>query len=203
MRSVAAPLICDHDGRRTAGAGPVHGRMRTHDKMNDDPAEQLEALHPACFGWALACCRWDREEAAEVLQTAYLKVLDGRARFDHRSSLRTWLFGVIHRTAAEHRRGRRLRNLATVRWLNGRPRPAPTSSPEAQAGDAETALALSAALRALPARQREVLHLVFYQDLTVETAALVLGISAGSARTHYHRGKVRLRQTLPTEERRP
>ncbi|HYL05284.1 MAG TPA: RNA polymerase sigma factor [Thermoanaerobaculia bacterium] len=164
--------------------------------MSGDPAQQLEELHPASFGWALACCRWDREEAEEVLQTTYLKVLDGRARFADRSSFRTWLFAVIHRTAAERRRGQWLRQLATARWLNGHVRQAPAATPEAVAGGSEDALVLRQALRELPARQREVLHLVFYQDLTVEAAARVLGISVGSARTHYHRGKETLRRAL-------
>jgi len=164
--------------------------------MSADSAQQLEDLHPASFGWALACCRWNREEAEEVLQTAYLKVLDGKARYAGRSSFRTWLFAVIHRTAAERRRSRWLRLLATARWLDGHPRPAPAATPEALAGESEATLALRLALRELPARQREVLHLVFYHDLTVEAAAQVLGISAGSARTHYHRGKAALRRAL-------
>jgi hypothetical protein len=48
---------------------------------------ELEALHPAGFGWALGCCRWDHQEAADVLQAVYVKVLEGKARFDGRSSL--------------------------------------------------------------------------------------------------------------------
>jgi RNA polymerase sigma factor (sigma-70 family) len=177
-------------------APPAAGGSGRTDAMSDQPVRQLEELHPACFGWALACCRWDREEAEEVLQTTYLKVLDGRARFDNRSSLRTWLFAVIHRTAAERRRGRWLRLLATARWLDGRPQPAAVPTPEGRAGESETARALRRALRALPERQREVLHLVFYQDLTVVEAARVLRISPGSARTHYHRGKARLQRGL-------
>ena len=53
-----------------------------------DPTEaqrELEQLHPASFGWAMACCQRERELAEDVLQTAYLKVLDGRARFDGRT----------------------------------------------------------------------------------------------------------------------
>ena len=43
--------------------------------------------------------------------------------------------------------------------------------------------------------------LVFYQELSVAEAASVLGISVGTARTHYQRGKQRLRELLAGEER--
>ncbi len=53
---------------------------------------------------------------------------------------------------------------------------------------------------ALTARQREILHLVFYQELSVQEAAEVLGMPVGTARTHYERGKTRLRAMLAGEE---
>src|SRR5437762_2377315 len=68
---------------------------------------ELEALHTECWGWALACCARDSELAEDALQTAYLRVLTGRARFDGRSSLRTWVFGVIRMTAIEEGRRKR------------------------------------------------------------------------------------------------
>ncbi len=64
----------------------------------------IERYHVECFGWALACCGRNRAEAEDVLQTSYLKILDGRAKFDERSSVKTWMFGVIRRTSAEERR---------------------------------------------------------------------------------------------------
>lgn len=161
-------------------------------RLEDDLAE----LHAASFGWALGCCNGDRGEAEDVLQAAYLKVLDGRARFDGGSAFKTWLFAVIRRTAAEKRRSRWMRALALDRWLTGRAQPAPVPDPERLASRSEAALRLRESLRVLPARQRELLHLVFYQDLSLEEAAQVVGVSLGSARTHYHRAKLRLRRLL-------
>jgi RNA polymerase sigma-70 factor (ECF subfamily) len=157
---------------------------------------ELEGLHAASFGWALWCCEQRREEAEEVLQTAYLKVMEGAARFDGRSSLRTWFFGVIRRTAGERRRRRWVRDQLLVRWFTREPASVPVPDPEAQASGSQSSRELRKALAALPARQQQVLHLVFYQDLTVEEASRVLNVSLGTARTHFARGKAQLRNLL-------
>jgi RNA polymerase sigma factor (sigma-70 family) len=161
---------------------------------------ELGQLHSASFGWALWCCDHRREEAEEVLQTAYLKVMEGSARFDGNSSLRTWFFGVIRRTAWEQRRRRWLRDQLLGRWFARESAPAAEPDPEATASGSESNRALREALAELPARQREVLHLVFYQDLTVEEASRVLKISLGTARPHFARGKAQLRERLAQQE---
>jgi RNA polymerase sigma-70 factor (ECF subfamily) len=66
----------------------------------------------------------------------------------------------------------------------------------------ERAATLKDALAMLPDRQREVLHLVFYQGLTVREAAEVMEVSLGTARVHYHRGKEKLRALLADAEKR-
>src|SRR5712692_5356247 len=122
-----------------------------------DLTAELEQLHAAAFGWAMSCCDWDRSAAEDVLQASYLKLLDGRARFGGRSSLRTFVFGVIARTAREARRRSALR-----RWL---PLAALVLGPEMEDGrpDPATAFAradetarLVRALGRLSGRQRQV-----------------------------------------------
>ncbi len=163
-----------------------------------DLDEELLQHNRAAFGWALACCRWDRATAEDVLQTAYLKVLDGRARYRGTSEFRAFLFGVIRRTAMEERRRRAIRAALTL-GLSALEQPSDSSNGLEPIVRDETSRRLLGALEQLSARQREVLHLVFYQHLTIAAAAEVLGISLGSARVHYERGKAQLRQLLGEE----
>jgi RNA polymerase sigma factor (sigma-70 family) len=161
-----------------------------------DPLEaELAALHPASFGWALACCGRDRSAAEDVLQEAYFKILDGRARFRGHSTFKTWLFGVIRLTAREHSRWSILRLFRTSDPAGAPGSSAPTEiadsrpAPESEAVLRERAEQVARALARLPERQREVLHLVFYEDLSISEAAAVMGVSLGTARQHYERGK--------------
>ena len=164
-----------------------------------DPSRELERHHADCWGWALTCCAGNRIDAEEVLQTSYLKVLDGRAVYRARSNYRTWLFGVIRMTAIEHRRRQAVRRFLTGTPLGMTDTADPGAGAEMQIERSESSRMLLRALGQLAERQREVLHLVFYQELTIEQAAGVMHISIGTARTHYERGKARLRELLASE----
>ena len=163
--------------------------------------EELEKLHSASFGWALSCCRRDHAEAEEVLQTVYLKILEGKARYRGESSLKTWLFAVIRKTAIGEYRKRLVRSLV---FLGSSERHgtgvSPADAPTTLLEKSELQKQFRVALAKLPARQREALHLVFYEDLSLSEAANVMGISIGSARQHYERGKKHLREWLSHTE---
>ena len=156
---------------------------------------ELEKLHPASFGWALSCCRQDRSDAEEVLQMVYLKILQGKAVYRGESKLQTWLFAVIRKTAISERRKHLLRNLNSI--VNARNNS--EIEIESEFDRSEMQRRFQQALAQLPARQRETLHLVFYQDLSLSEAADVMNVSVGSVRRHYERGKKRLREALDRE----
>ena len=156
---------------------------------------ELEKLHQASFGWALSCCRHNHSEAEEVLQMVYLKILQGKACYRGECKLQTWLFAVIRKTAIGERRRHVLHMLKSIAVSNSNS----DAQPEVNFERSEMQQRFHQALAGLPVRQRETLHLVFYQDLSLSEAAEVMNISVGSARRHYERGKKRLREALDRE----
>ena len=166
----------------------------------DELKSVLEEHHRSSFGWAMACCRRDPAEAEEVLQIVYLKVLEGKARFNGAASLKTWLFAVIRKTAADQRRKNLLRAVTMIKAAERGTTADRAAHPDESAYQAELQSMFRRALARLSRRQREALELVFYHELKIEEAAAVMGVSLGSARTHYERGKSRLRQLLEESE---
>lgn len=163
--------------------------------MDSEITDKLESLHPDAFGWALHCCSGDFGCAEEALQNAYLKLTAGRVRFAGKSSFKTWWFGVIRLTAMEQIRRRRshesLLGRLIASWTG-----VDQGDPARHVELGDEVARLRMALKRLPARQAETLHLVFYQGLTLADAAHVMGIGIGSVRQHYERGKTRLRELL-------
>ncbi len=85
---------------------------------------------------------------------------------------------------------------APAAWSDATSAPSPArrgARRPALAGDDDRVLA---ALRSLPDRQREVLALRYYLDLSEAEIAATLGISAGSVKTHAHRGLATLAERL-------
>jgi len=139
--------------------------------------------------------------AEDILQTAYAKVLSGRASFGHRSNFKTWLFAVIRRTGQEVHRREAIRRLFLGRLRDFAELSTQILSPADEADRDGTAARLRHHTSALPRRQNEVLILVFYHDLTLAETAETLGISLGSVRRHYERGKANLRKCLHNDRR--
>lgn len=166
-------------------------------------AEAVARWQSEVWGWALCCCQRDRELARDALQAAYQAVLQGRARYVARAAahqqpgaaegaLRAWWWGVVRNTARQACRRQQWR-----RWFVGTPLVEETVATDgAEPSGNDWRPLLVSALHSLPERQREVLHLVFYEGRTLDEAAHCLGLHPGTARQHYERGKARLRTHL-------
>lgn len=169
--------------------------MRDDDALDNNPhvsRTELEALHGELFAWSLTRCDFDRAAAEDLMQSAYVEVLSGRARFENRSSLKTFLFGTVQMLARS--RYRQLTN--RMRLLMSHHSQLEPAQDEGDLQNDQASARVWEAVRALPSRQREITELVFCRDLTVEQASAVMGVTVGTGRVHYDRAKKALAQVL-------
>ncbi len=150
----------------------------------------LAAIHGQVFAWALSRCDYQHTVAEDLVQQAYVELLTGRAKFEGRSSLKTFVFSVVQNLSRS--RFRRLASrLRLVREMQQNTvdeavvPPTPVENP-----------ALWQAVQELPRRQRDVIELVFCREMTVAEASSVMGVATGTGRVHYDRAKKALRLRL-------
>jgi len=164
--------------------------MREHDALEHNPQvsrKALEALHSQLFGWALSRCGFDQAAAEDLMQQAYVELLSGSALFNNKSTLKTFVFSVVQNLA----RSRFRRISSRLRLVRQYPQESQTEANEPINVDG-----VWRAVRALPARQRDIVELVFCRELTIAQAAAVMGVSTGTGRVHYDRAKKALRTRL-------
>ena len=127
----------------------------------------------------------DGAEAEDLVQEAFVRAVAAGHRFikadNHEAWLRTTAIN-LHRN-----RWRKMRNLSKIRYRLERPTDLP---------GLEEHVAVIAALRALPAHQREVLALYYLADLPVAEVADMLGCAVGTVKSRLTRGREALAETL-------
>jgi|SRR5579884_3057466 len=153
------------------------------------------------------------EHSRLLLRSAYLLCGDRGVAEDllQQSLLRTAGRWPVAREAPDAYARRVLINLSRDlrRWARRRPREYPLDPDHRSAVTESSAHAVAersaviAALRRLPTRQREVLVLRFYADLSVAETALAIGASEGTVKSYTSRALSRMRELLadPTDSR--
>jgi RNA polymerase sigma-70 factor (ECF subfamily) len=158
------------------------------------------------------------QSAEDVVQDAWLGMLSGLARFEGRSSLRTWMFSILI-NRARTRGAREARTLpqspladqdepAADNWLAG-PGGEPTrtwssidvvsrwdTAPESVVLSREILLELDRAVSALPPRQRQVVTMRDICGMSTEEVCAALDISPANQRVLLHRARAVLRAAL-------
>ena len=147
-------------------------------------AEFYRASRDSCLK-AVTAVVGDRQLAEELVAEAFARAWTSWGKVRRHAAPRAW----VVRTALN----------AGVSWWRRR-REVPladydAAAPADMSGDVDPALI--AALRRLPARQREVLALRILLDLDTETTAKVLGIAPGTVMVHLSRALAALRRDVP------
>lgn len=156
-----------------------------------------------------------RAVAEEVVQEAWLTVLRDLGRFQRRSSLRTWVLGIVVNLARSRARAERrsvplpaepaepvvdparFRPSDAARWPDHwAVGPVPWPAPEEDLLAGETRQVIFDAIPGLPPAQREVLVLRDLEGLTAAETCNVLGLTDTNQRVLLHRARSRVRNAL-------
>ena len=128
-------------------------------------------------------------DAEDVVQECFLELLRPACSYDPgRTSLRTYLFGVVRNQSLKRRR-----KGAPSRT---RREPRAEGSPEGQVLDTELEGVVARAVMHLPETQREVLILAHYEQMPLAEIARVMALDLGAVKSRLQRARADLKETL-------
>ncbi|WP_420139694.1 sigma-70 family RNA polymerase sigma factor [Sphingomonas sp.] len=151
---------------------------------SSDATEHVPALRRYARSLAL-----DPVAADDLVQQALLLAYESRASFKPGSSLRAWLFAILHNQFISGRRraGVEQRALSEIARRN---------EEAVESGAEHAALLRETADRfaALPEGQRSALHLVAIEGLSYQEAAATLNVAVGTIMSRLSRARATLRE---------
>lgn len=142
------------------------------------------------------------EDAEDVVQESFVKAYDALPDFcgDEAADLTAWLYRIVTNTACTLLRARHRRR-GLIRPLDEAGRELATKVAEECGPDADRALVrLQQEVLALPAKQRMVFNLRYYDALSYAQIARVLDTRETNLRVIYHHAVERLKKRLKQEE---
>ncbi len=163
---------------------------RAEPETADQAVERMYAQHWAGLVRLGALLVWDQQAAEDVAQDAFVSLHGRWDRLrEHDKALAYLRRSVVNGCRSAGRR-------AAVAERHRPDPPADAASAEVSALATERRAEVLAALATLPRRQREVLVLRHWLNLSEAEIATTLRISRGSVKTHSSRGLTALRTTL-------
>ena len=148
----------------------------------------------------------DREQAEDLAQETFIKVLNALDRYDPSYKFSSWIFKIAHNTALDRLRKKEPETLS----LDGSPHARDASEaqassltavaadedPESYAASRELGREIEAAIGALRPEYRTAIVLWHVEGHAYEEIAKIMGIPLGTVKTYIHRARNELRQRL-------
>jgi RNA polymerase sigma factor (sigma-70 family) len=143
------------------------------------------------------------DRAEDLTQEVFVTFLSTLDRFEGRSQISTWLFGILHHKVQEQRRASARDELsdpideafearfdANGSWIR------PPVAPDRLAASGQMTDALAGCLEDLPPLQREVFHLRQIEDLPASEVGNILDRTVTHVGVLFHRARLRLQHCL-------
>lgn len=149
----------------------------------------IRDLTPILMRYAMRLTR-ERHAAEDAVQETWIGAISGLANYQGRSSLTTWLLGILRRRACDQRRRvRRTQPIEESDWIL-RPRL------EDQLDARLHVHTVNEVVAALPAREQQALLLCDIRGLDRDEAAELMAISRAHLRVLLCRGRTRIRDAI-------
>jgi RNA polymerase sigma-70 factor (ECF subfamily) len=171
-------------------------------KLRGGDSAALEELYdrhtPLLYSVAMRIVR-SATDAEDVVQQAWVQVWKSAGRYDsRRGPVAAWLLTVTRTRALDL-----YRSLSSRKRAEGLVDPEPANAPADPLGSAsrgQVGERVRTALGSLPAQQRQVLEIAYFEGLSQSEIATRLGAPLGTVKSWTRQGLMRLKELLPQEE---
>lgn len=162
------------------------GEDSAFDRIVEVHEAEVAALAYRLLGWP--------QDIDDVVQEVFVAAFKGLKRFRGDCSLRTWLFAITVSKCRTHRYRRllRLRRVPMDEELH----PFSDRGADGPAIDAESAMRIRRAVRALPAKYREAIVLRYLQGMETVDICDLLRITNNALQVRLNRARKQLREVL-------
>ena len=131
-----------------------------------------------------------RDEAEDVTENVFYKVFTNLQSFDMERDFHPWLSRIIRNECYTFLKKNRRQITNTDSWLD---------TITSEDTHPETIHLVQSVLEQLSQKEREIIQLRFYQELTFEEIAKVLSTSVGNVKVRIHRAINKLKEMMPND----
>lgn len=161
--------------------------------------EQIYESHYLDVYKFLICFIGNQNEAEDLTQEVFIKVLKHRANFNYQSKLSTWILSIAKHTAIDHLRRKKFSSIFKNSFFNQIPDD--NNGPDQLLNDLENKKIIKAAITSLKPHYRAIVILRGINELTIRETAEILGCNESKVKVDYHRAlKILRRKLIPSKE---
>lgn len=169
----------------------------------DDLTLLVERHHSPLLGFLYRMAGGDRSLAEDLVQETFVRILHGIHQYDYPRPFKPWLYQIAANLARDHYKRADTRRTDSLPEDDVSLRPADEMLPEDVFLLNSESRQVAAAIRQLPAHQREVVILRYYQEFSLAEIADALDIPIGTVKSRLSIGLNRLRTAWLEQEQEP
>jgi len=136
----------------------------------------------------------DSFAAADILNDVMIDVWRSAGRFQGRSKVSTWLLGIAHNKVMDHWRKKGGREFTEID--DSAVDDSPEVNPEAALAAASDGKLLRLCLAKLKDEHREILHLIFFEDLGYNEIAEIINVPEGTVKSRAFHARAMMKKQL-------